>query len=181
MKKKKQRLILLFVLAGLVIAAAMVFLFSVLFFKVDLSQSYRKIDGVNQIVFKDWQGLLYHRCFWGLERMENREISEMKEETIYTTAPSGQFIAYYDLGEHRIVLCDSLGVEITYFPVDYYVGQIVFSPDERYLLYQEIQVYGGFSTDEEYCYYRVADIETKDVVTIYKGYREWYQLAWQAD
>ena len=61
------------------------------------------------------------------------------------------------------------------------VSQPVISPDGRYLLFCEIEygVNGGYSTDEEYCYYRVIDRENGDQYTIYSGYREWYQVYWE--
>ena len=57
------------------------------------------------------------------------------------------------------------------------VEQIVFSPNEKYILYKEIE-YGGEMTDDEYCYYKIIDIENQETVTIYQGYREWYDLQW---
>ena len=60
------------------------------------------------------------------------------------------------------------------------VSQPVISPDGRYLLFCEIEygMNGGYSTDEEYCYYRVIDRENGEQYTIYSGYREWYQVYW---
>lgn len=61
------------------------------------------------------------------------------------------------------------------------VNQPVISPDGRYLLFCEIEhgVNGGYSTDEEYCYYRVIDREDGEQYTIYSGYREWYQVYYE--
>lgn len=55
------------------------------------------------------------------------------------------------------------------------------SPDGRYLLFREIEygVNGGYSTDEEYCYYRVTDLCSETQYTIYSGYREWFQVYWE--
>ena len=55
------------------------------------------------------------------------------------------------------------------------------SPDGRYLLFCEIEygVNGGYSTDEEYCYYRVTDLRSGTRYTIYSGYREWFQVYWE--
>ncbi|MBD5555844.1 MAG: hypothetical protein HDQ95_11040 [Roseburia sp.] len=33
-------------------------------------------------------------------------------------------------------------------------------------------------TDDEYCYYRVYEIETGKNITIYQAYRAWYNLFW---
>lgn len=61
------------------------------------------------------------------------------------------------------------------------VSQTTLSPDGRYLLSCEIEygVNGGYSTDEEYCYYRVLDRESGKQYTVYSGYREWYQVYWE--
>lgn len=196
MRKKKIIIILSSTLIGLISAAIIVYLFLIMIFKVDLSQSYRKIENVNQIVFME-NNEAYCRCFWGLKRMITQETLETEEKVsvswlddshmyrnmIYTVSASGQLVAYYDYADNEIVLCDADGAVIESFEVNHTVEQIVFSPDEQYILYQEIKYgyHGGFSSDEEYCYYCVAAIATKDVVTIYRGYREWYGLTWQAD
>lgn len=55
------------------------------------------------------------------------------------------------------------------------------SPDGRYLLFCEIEygVNGGYSTDEEYCYYRVTDLQSGTQYTVYSGYREWFLVYWE--
>lgn len=52
------------------------------------------------------------------------------------------------------------------------------SPDGRYLLVCEID-YGGEITDDEYCYYRVIDLEDGTQYTVYAGYREWFLVYWE--
>ncbi|MBD5453613.1 MAG: hypothetical protein HDR30_04700, partial [Lachnospiraceae bacterium] len=62
------------------------------------------------------------------------------------------------------------------------IRQSVYSPDKKYILYCEKEYNYTKSdmtmTDDEYCYYRVYVIDTKEIITIYQGYREWYDLLW---
>ena len=60
------------------------------------------------------------------------------------------------------------------------IRQSIYSPDKKYILYCEIEYgYNGTGiTDDEYCYYRVYEIETGNIITIYQAYREWYNLFW---
>lgn len=69
------------------------------------------------------------------------------------------------------------------FDVMYHIENLAFSPDERYLLVYEIEYgfNGGYSTDEDYCYYRVIDLEDGTQYTVYSGYREWLDVYWEAD
>lgn len=61
------------------------------------------------------------------------------------------------------------------------ISQAIGFPDGRYILYCEIvhNYYKTDMSDDEYCYYRVYDIETGTIVTIYAGYRQWFDLDWQ--
>ncbi len=63
------------------------------------------------------------------------------------------------------------------------IRQSIYSPDKKYILYCEIEYdhYKTGITDDEYCYYRVYEIETDQITTIYQAYREWYDLAWMED
>lgn len=53
--------------------------------------------------------------------------------------------------------------------------------DDKYTLFceKEYGVNGGYSTDEEYCYYKVVDIETGEQYTVYAGYRQWFDVYWE--
>ncbi|MBD5508348.1 MAG: hypothetical protein HDR05_09965 [Lachnospiraceae bacterium] len=127
---------------------------------LDFSQEYRKIEGADRIRFRDnWSGKVYGRSFWGL-----RPVGQKKDEAS---------------GGYPENAKDS-GLSIEQFS-QYEVKQVELSPDGRYILYCEIAygVNGGYSTDEEYCYYRVIDREDGEQYTIYSGYREWYQVYWE--
>ena len=127
---------------------------------LDFSQEYHKVEGADKIRFLDnWSGKVYGRSFWGL-----RPVGQKKDE------PSG--------GYRETVKDSALSIEQF---SQYEVKQVELSPDGRYILYCEIEysVNGGYSTDEEYCYYRVIDRENGEQYTIYSGYREWYQVYWK--
>lgn len=127
---------------------------------LDFSQEYRKVEGADRIRFLDnWSGKVYSRAFWGL-----CPVGQKKDE------PSN--------GYRENVKDSALSIEQF---SKYEVKQVELSPDSRYILYCEIEygVNGGYSTDEEYCYYRVIDRENGEQYTIYSGYREWYQVYWK--
>lgn len=143
----------------IVIGVAGLLLFSI--FKtglhLDFSQEYRKVEDVDKIRFLDKRsGKVYSRSFWGL-----RSVGRKKDE------PSGGY-------QENV---EDSGMSIERFS-QYEVKQITLSPDGRYILYCEIEydVNGGYSTDEEYCYYRAIDRENGEQYTIYSGYRAWYQV-----
>ena len=77
-------------------------------------------------------------------------------------------------------ICEADGALIEKLRTENTVEQIVISPDEQYILYQEIEYgyYGGYTSDDEYCYYRVVRVDSGETITIYQGYREWYELSW---
>lgn len=130
-------------------------------FGLDFSQSYHKIKGVENIVFQsNWRKHLYQRCFWGLRKV-------------------GDTIEFRDQDEsERMQMVSELK---GYVHSENGIRQAVASPDGKYILYCEIEYnyYGTDITDDEYCYYRVYEIETGNIVTIYGGYRQWYDLDWQ--
>ncbi len=61
------------------------------------------------------------------------------------------------------------------------IWQAIYSPEGNYILYCEIEwgARGTELTDDEHCYYRVYNMATGEIVTIYDAYREWYELYWQ--
>ena len=128
---------------------------------LDFSPDYHKIEGVENIVFhSNWGNHLYQRCFWGLRK-------------------AGDTIEFKDQNEsERMQMISELK---RYVHSENSIRQAVASPDGKYILYCEIEYnyYKTDITDDEYCYYRVYEIETGDIVTIYKGYRQWYDLDWQ--
>ena len=132
------------------------------FLRLDFSQNYLKIQGVKNIVFEqNWKHQCYKRCFWGLKKMQRPQAA----------------------GED--ILCesdDSLYELLDSIDTDNEIRQSIYSPDKKYILYCEIEYNYTKSdmtmTDDEYCYYRVYVIDTKEIITIYQGYREWYDLLW---
>lgn len=163
------------------------------FFKLDFSQDYRKVDGIEQIVFrKYYDETAYRRASVFLkkidvEKQEEKEIVapdwlENSGFFLFDISKSERMIAYHDHEQKAIILCDIDGNEIDSIKVEDAIEQIVFSPDNRYILYVE-KDYGyyhkGNVTDDEYVYYRVYDIESKELITIYEGYRAFYKMEWQ--
>lgn len=153
------------------------------------SQDYRQIEGAEEIVFWDswnYDPVPYRRGFWGLKRIQTPVTPEIENDDeydcydykVYDISGSGRWLAYYDNKLSQICLYDTKnGDEKCLETVQNSVSQIVFSPDEKYILYKEIE-YGGETTDDEYCYYYIIDTESLKKVTIYEGYREWYTLQW---
>ena len=128
---------------------------------LDFSQSYHKIQGVENILFqRNWGKRLYKRCFWGLKDV-------------------GDSMEFRDQGaaERTRMIAELEG----YIHSENEIRQAVASPDGKYILYCEIEYgyQGSGITDDAYCYYRVYEIETGDIVTIYGGYRQWLNLDWQ--
>lgn len=134
-----------------------------LFFRLDFSQDYRAVTGVENILFQSNadRDSFYRRSFWGLER---------------TDAP-----ASYE--PHNVIVSDrKMEPEAVKDHIgDIQVWQSVLSPDENYILYCEIEYnYKNTGvTDDEYCYYKVYNIETGEITVLYEAYREWYHLDWQ--
>lgn len=122
------------------------------------SQEYRKIEDVENIVFRQWQDNYYRRFFWGLgtvKEPENLSRNEVSAEEIE-------------------VLEDEIGEKND-------IWQAIYSPDGDYILYCEIEwgARGTELTDDEHCYYRVYNMNTGEIVTIYDAYMEWYELYWK--
>ena len=155
-------------------------------FKLYPSQAYHKIEDAEQIVFwdsHDFKIIPYCRGFWGLKRIhgpmeKETENTDEYDYKVYAVSESGRWVTYYDSANSEICLYDTeTEDEKCVERVDNSVKQIVFSPNEKYILYKEIE-YGGEMTDDEYCYYKIMDVENQDTITIYQGYREWYDIQW---
>ena len=180
-------------LAIIVMAGLLIFPVAKRTLHLDFSQEYRKVEGADKIRFLDnWSGKVYSRTFWGLRPMGSREnvtqdsglplwLSEDEDCQAVQTAGDGGLWYGYDSQEGHIFLGHVVGEIEEIYDTQYSVSQITLSPDERYILFCEIEygVNGGYSTDEEYCYYRVIDREDGEQCTIYSGYREWYQVYWK--
>ncbi len=177
------------VCTAILILGGMVFMPLVKYaFKLYPSQAYRKIEDAGQIVFWDRdylnsKSIPYRRGFWGLKSIHGsmEKVTENNDEydySVYDVSESGRQVAYYDNAHSEICLYDTeTDDEKCVEKVNNSVEQIVFSPNEKYILYKEIE-YGGEMTDDEYCYYKIINIENQETVTIYQGYREWYDLQW---
>lgn len=132
------------------------------FLRLDISQNYLKVQGVKNIVFEcNWKRQCYKRCFWGLKKVQRPQAAD------------------------KDILCesdDSLYELLDSIDTDNEIHQSIYSPDMKYILYHEIEYNYAKSdmtmTDDEYCYYKVYVIETNEIITIYQGYREWYDLLW---
>ena len=125
---------------------------------VDLSQSYRKIDGYEDIVFVSREDC-YKRTFWGLKKIEADAASFEKEESAY------------DEGFEK--LRPFVGDE-------YYIEQYAFSPDGTKAVYEEIHTWGeGAPTDDVDNYYKVVDLTDGSIVTLFKGPQQFFDIYWE--
>lgn len=145
------------ILAGLLIALPLYYKAADFFLPIDFSQDYRRIQGAENIVFcSNYEKNYYKRCFWGLKRIEN-----LKAELPDTGHESDASINE---------LSNLIHTKNT-------IRQSVYSPDRKYILFCELE-YRHTVTDDEDCYYRVYEIETGRITTIYQAHKEWYNLHW---
>lgn len=158
-------------------------------FHLDFSQEYRQVEEISQLRFWDSRsGKVYIRYPFGLRPIEKLEdISEEEKPAllwldtgVYDIADSGSQVAWYDWEEDAVLMGNARGEIQRTFDVDYDVEKLAFSPDGRYLLVYEID-YRGEITDDEYCYYRVIDLENGAWYTVYAGYREWFRVYWEEE
>ncbi len=161
---------------------------------LDFSQSYRKIPDAEKIVFcQNYNGKPYRRALYGLKSVPSiRAVKDTSKSTdadieapdcasTYIVSDSGNHVAWYDYTAKKICIATSDRTVIREVPISYYWGnQLVFSPDEKYLLYQENDVLSGYTTDDEDVYYRVVNIESGNIITIYEGYRQYFNLYWSS-
>lgn len=163
MKLSKRHLGYLVFLAGLLILARL-FILVWLFNngrRLDFSQDYRNIQGVENITLEQngWHDF-YKRCFWGLRRINDTQVD------------------HTDICQSGSESDDSIIELQNLIKTEYAIRQSIYSPDKKYILYCEIKYGHQGITDDEYCYYRVYEIETGKIITLYQGYREWYNLSW---
>ena len=127
---------------------------------MDFSQNYRRIDGYENIVFKDSRNdQCFHLCAWGLVKTENPEGFEEHHNPDRTSYEYQLIVENTDAGE-----CD--------------IGQVVPSPDGKYILYIENIYRGTGVTDDEDVYFKVYSIEDETSITIYSGYRQYFLIDW---
>lgn len=156
--KKTAKGIVIF--AGLIILAWLLYSGARLFLPIDFSRDYRKVQGIENVIFeRNWGHQCYKRCFWGLEKIE------------YPRAGHSDMCYESDASIYEIS---------DFINTDNEIRQSIYSPDKKYILYCEIEYdYKNTGiTDDEYCYYRVYEIETDKIITVYQAYKEWYNLFW---
>lgn len=158
-------------------------------FHLDFSQEYRQVEEIGQLRFwKRGDKKVYIRYPFGLRPIEMREDVPEEEKPalswldmgVCDVADSGELTAWYDWKEDTVFIGTAQGEIQKTFDAVYDVEKLAFSPDGRYLLVYEID-YRGEITDDEYCYYRVIDLEDGAQYTIYSGYREWFRVYWETD
>lgn len=158
-------------------------------FHLDFSQDYRQVEEIEKLRFWDsWSEKVYIRYSFGLRPVEKREDVPEQEKMalswldtgVYDIADSGGRVAWYDWEEDAVFLGNARGEIQKTFDAVYDVEKLAFSPDGRYLMVYEIE-YRGEITDDEYCYYRVIDLEDGTQYTVYSGYREWFRVYWEED
>lgn len=156
MKLSKRQLRYLALLAGLIILVRL-FSHTSLYF----SQNYRSIQGVENITL-EWNGqrYLYKRCFWGLKKIGDSWANH--PDTCKQCSESDA----------------SINELKNFISTDNFIRQSIYSPDKKYILYSEIEYRDTGVSDDEYCYYRVYEVETGKIITLYQAYREWYNLSW---
>lgn len=160
MKLLKKALKGIAIFAGLVIFVWLLYSGARTFLKIDLSQGYLNVQGIENIVFeRNGRHQCYKRSFWGLEEIEDFQVN--RSDMSYESDDS-----IYEISD--------------FIDTDNEIRQSIYSPDKRYILYCEIEYdYKNTGiTDDEYCYYRVYEIETGKIITIYQAYRAWYNLFW---
>ena len=133
-----------------------------IFLKLDFSQEYRNIKGIDDVVFrKNDPDKYYARCFWGLKKIEPPDKFTEWDGKVGVLPEIDKFIKYVD--EH-----------------DIWVNQAVVSPDGKYILYSEIIFgYRGTGiTDDEFCCYRVFEIDPGQIQQAKRSvdrYHPWYR------
>lgn len=155
-KNSKKKIILLIMIAGLSFVIYIIFQSE---FHIDLSQSYRSIDGYENIVFRDnWSGQKFRRCLWGLIKVN--------DESEFT--------------DHKKIDKNSLEYRILSERIEMHdVDQIVLSPDGESILYVERIYRGTGVTDDEDVYFRVYNISDDTITTIYSGFRQFLRVDWK--
>ncbi len=180
--------IVLGVLLFMLVVDGLAFLGMKYVFHLDFTQDYRQVDEIGQLRFWDRSGKVYIRYPFGLRPIEKREDVPEQEKpalfwldtNIYDVMDSGGLVALYDWRGSKIFLGSTDGEVRESFDVAYDAKMLAFSPDGRYLLVYEID-YRGEITDDEYCYYRVIDLEDGTWYTVYAGYREWFRVYWEKE
>ena len=113
-----------------------------------------------------------------MQKSSSGEIREIADNvSVLTAGPDCRVLLYYSIDDERYHLYDTRNGEDKTLPPDLILIDPVISPDGSLVLYQEIE-YRSSVTDDEECYYRVLNLVTNEVTTIYSGYREWLGYIW---
>lgn len=162
MKHPKHHLPYILLIPALIILTWLIMIILLSLFTIatiDLSQDYRNIQGVENITFeRNGWGHIYQRCFWGLKKTGEIPAGSPKSD---------------DSKDELLKLIDA-----DIITIDNWIRQSIYSPDKKYILYCEVKYGDSGASDDEYCYYRVYEIETGKITTLYQAYREWYNLSW---
>lgn len=183
---------LLIVLIAIIMAGLLFAAFLRMSLHLNFSQEYRKVQAAEQIRFRNaLNGKVYKRYVLGLKPVGQCEESPEEEPppvswldtSVYDVTASGELVAWYDWEEDAVFLGNAEGEIRKRIDVMYHGEKLAFSADENYLLFYEEQWNwsGSDMTDDEYCYYRVIDLEDGTQYTIYSAYREYWQVYWEED
>lgn len=183
---------LLIVLIAIIMAGLLFAAFLRISLHLNFSQEYRKVQAAEQIRFRNaLNGKVYKRYVLGLKPVGQCEESPEEEPppvswldtSVYDVTASGELVAWYDWEEDAVFLGNAEGEIRKRIDVMYHGEKLAFSADENYLLFYEEQWNwsGSDMTDDEYCYYRVIDLEDGTQYTIYSAYREYWQVYWEED
>lgn len=183
---------LLIVLIAIIMAGLLFAAFLRISLHLNFSQEYRKVQAAEQIRFRNaLNGKVYKRYALGLKSAGQCEESPEEEQmpvswldtSVYDVTESGELVAWYDWEEDAVFLGNAEGEIQKRIDVMYQGVKLAFSPDENYLLFYEEQWgwSGGYMTDDDYCYFRVIDLEDGTQYTVYEGYREYWQVYWEED
>lgn len=112
-----------------------------------------------------------------LRKSGSGEIREIAANVWGLTASSGGgLLLYYSREDQQYHVYDTRNGEDRTLSQDFMSSPVI-SPDGSSILYQEIKSRSGM-TDDEDCYYRILNLVTNEVTTIYSGYREWLGYIW---
>ena len=125
---------------------------------MDFSQSYRKIDGYEKIIFV-YGGEYYKRTFWGLKKIKG-EIPDIDETELSETS-------------------EEYKKAISILGDDEYIRKSALSPDGNKVIVVEVHPWGYGMTDAEDDYFKVVDLTDGSVVTVFKGSMQFFNACWR--
>ena len=128
-------------------------------FHLDFTQNYRKIEGYENIVFKDsWNDQCFRLCAWGLIKTDD----------------------YAGFVDNRNFDKDSYEYQLIVEKAEAeWVWQVVPSPDGKYILYAESILRHGGLTDDEDVYFKVYSIDDGTTTIIFSGFKQFLLVDWK--